>query len=277
MNINYKIKPPQARSELYKNIFENKNEIIIIQLISDGLIALINNASRLIKDVDLLIASNRYASARFLLATADEEMAKSYILLDMCRLDFIKYESVLRCLCRAFYDHVLKHAYTSIHRFGRIRDLKHAREIYEVEITKWWPNNDPESGEPDMPHDTYFSREMPLYVDYIDYDQKWSIPSNDSEALYFKKLIGLDPLSVSKKYLEILKFTYTAGFFKLQSLTILHDIFKKYYIKENLKKNELMEIYHKIDEKINSEFSIPKETIFKTIYFSWPIYDFLTR
>lgn len=277
MNINYKIKTPQAGSELYKNIFENKDESIIIQLISDGLIAVINNASRLINDVHLLIDSNRYASARFLLATADEEMAKSYILLDMCRLDFIKYESVLRCLCRAFYDHVLKHAYTRIHRFGRIRDSKHAREIYELEITKWWPNNDPESGEPDMPHDTYFSREMPLYVDYIEYDQKWSIPGNDSEAHYFTKLIGLDSLSVSEKYLEMLKFTYTAGFFKPQSLTILHDIFKKYYIKENLRKNELMEIYHKIDENINSELSIPKGTIFKTIYFSWPIYDFLTR
>lgn len=50
-----------------------------------------------------------------------------------------------------------------------------------------------------MPHDTYFSREMPLYVDYIEYDQKWSIPSDDSESHYFTKSIGLDSLSVLKK------------------------------------------------------------------------------
>lgn len=276
MNINYKIKSPQAGSELYKNIFENKDEIVIIQLISDGLIAVINNVSRLINDVHLLRDSNRYASARFLLATADEEMAKSYILLDMCRLDFIKYESVLRCLCRAFYDHVLKHAYTEIYRFGRIHDLKHAREIYEVEITKWWPNNDSESGEPNMPHDTYFSREMPLYMDYIEYDRKWSIPSNDSESYYFTKSIGLSSLSISEKYLEMLKFTYNAGFFKPQSLTIFHDIFKRHYIKGNLGKSELMKIYHTIDGKINSELSISKGTIFKTIYCGWPVYNFLT-
>jgi len=207
MNINYKIKPPQSGNELYKSIFEGGDETAIIQLISDGLVAVKNNVSRLINDVHLLINSDRYASARFLLTTADEEMAKSYILLDMCRLDFIKYESVLRCLCKAFYDHVLKHAYTEIHRFSRIHDLNRARKIWEVEITKWWPNNDIESGEPNMPHDTYFSREMSLYADYVEYDQQWSIPSDDSASHYFTKSIGLNLLSVSERYLEILNFT----------------------------------------------------------------------
>ncbi len=281
MNINYKIKPPQAGKELYKNIFENRDEAAIIQLISDGLVAINKNASRLINDVHLLLDSNKYASARFLLTTADEEMAKSYILLDMCRLDFIKYESVLRSLCRAFYDHVLKHAYTKIHRFDGIHDLNHAREIWEAEITKWWPNNDPESGEPDMPHSTFFSRQMPLYVDYIEYDHKWSIPSDDSESRYFKKsnsfdLFSLDCLSVSEKYLELLNFADNAGIFKPKSLTILHDTFKNYYIKDNLNKTDLARFYHTIDEKINGGLSIPKGTIFKTIYFSWPIYHFLT-
>ncbi len=276
MNINYKIKRPQAGSELYKNIFENRDDTEIIQLISDGLSAIKNNVIRLINDVHLLIDAGRYASARFLSATADEEMAKSYILLDMCRLDFRKHESVLRCLCRAFYDHVMKHAYTQIHRFGRIYDLAQAREIWEVEITKWWPNDDPESGEPDMPHDTYFSREMPLYVDYIGYDQKWAIPSDKTESLHFTETIGLGALSVSEKYLEIMKLADGAGLFQPQSLSIMHDIFEKTYIKENINNNDLIELYHQVDKGINRELSIPKGTIFKTTYFGWPLYHFLT-
>lgn len=276
MNIDHKTRRPQAGSELYKNIFKNRDDTEIVQLISDGLLVLKNNVVRLMNDVHLLIDADRYASARFLLARADEEMAKSYILLDMCRLDFKKYESVLRCLCRAFYDHVLKHAYTEIHRFGCIHDLAHAREIWEFEITKWWPNHDPESGEPDMPHDTYFSREMPLYVDYIEYDQKWSIPSDESESFYFTETIGLDALSISEKYLEIIKSTDNVGLFQPQSLSIMHDIFKKTYIKENINKNDLIKFYQLIDERINKELSISKGTIFKTIYFGWPLYHFLT-
>ncbi len=276
MKFDYKIKPPQPGNELYKNIFMNNDEYAIIKLISSGLVAVMNNAIRLIDDVKLLIASNRYASARFLLSTADEEMAKSYILLDMCRLDFKKYESVLRCLCRAFYDHVLKNAYTAIHRFGTIHDLKHAREIWEVEITKWWPNNDPESDEPNMPHDTYFSREMPLYVDYIEYERKWSIPNNDSESYYFTKTIGLDNLSVSEKYLELIRNTYNLGLYESQALKIFHDIFKKNYIKENTNNKVIRKIYDSIDEKLNVDLSIPKRTIFKSIYVGWPIYHFLT-
>jgi|GEM_PF-3224793 len=276
MNTNYKIKRPQARSELYKNIFKNRDDTEIVQLISDGLLAIKNNVVRLMNDVHLLIDADRYASARFLSATADEEMAKSYILLDMCRLDFRKYESVLRCLCRAFYDHVIKHAYTEIHRLDGIHDLAQAREIWEVEITKWWPNYDPESGEPDMPHDTYFSREMPLYVDYIGYDQKWAIPSDKTESLHFTKTIGLGALSVSEKYLEKMKLTDNAGLFQPQSLSIMHDIFEKTYIKENINKNDLMKFYQLVDERINKELRISKGTIFKTIYFGWPLYHFLT-
>lgn len=276
MNVNYKIKPPQSGNELYRNIFVDNNESEIIELISSGLLAVMNNAARLMDDVKILANSKKYASAKFLLTTADEEMAKSYILLDMCRLDFNKYESILRCLCRAFYDHIFKHAYTEIHRFGRIHDLKHARKIWEVEITKWWPNNDPESGEPDMPHDTYFSREMPLYVDYIEYDQKWSIPDNNSESYYFMKLVGLDMLSKSEKYLQLIKNTFDLGLFEIQSLKIFHECFKNHYIKEDTSEESILKIYDSIDERLKIDLSIPKGTIFKTVVFGWPIYHFLT-
>ena len=276
MNIDYKIKPPQAGNSLYKNIFKDREEKEIVHLISDGLISVMKNSSRLMNDVKSLLEANSYASALFLLTTADEEMAKSYILLDLCRLDFRKYESDLRCLCRAFYNHVIKHAYTFIHRLDRINDLAEAREIWEIEIKKWWPNNDPESGEPDMPHDTVFYREMPLYVDYIEYDQQWSLPNDEHYSLYFEKSSNFDPISISKKYWEKIEFSHKSGLFKPSSLSIFHDIFKKYYVKRNMKTDDLIKIYSKIDKRLFQELEIPTGTIFESIYFNWPLYNFLT-
>lgn len=276
MNKSYKKKPPQAGNSLYKNAFEDREESKIIQLISDGLISVMKNSFRLLNDVKSLLESNSYASSLFLMTTADEEMAKSYVLLDLCRLDFRKHESVMRCLCRAFYDHTLKHAYNFIHRLDNIRDLAEARKIWETEITKWWPNNDPESGEPDMPHDTVFFREMPLYVDYIEYDQRWSLPIDEFYSLYFEKSSNFDSLSISKEYLKKIEFSYKTGLFNPSSLSIFHDIFKNYYIREDMKTDDLIKIYDEIDKSLLQELKIPEGTIFKSIYFSWPLYHFLT-
>jgi AbiV family abortive infection protein len=103
--------PPKSGLKLYENLFMGMKYEDTIKRISDGLLSINSNASRLIEDVELLVNSNRYSSASFLLATANEEMAKSYILLDMCRLDFTRHENTLKNLCRAFYDHVMKSAY----------------------------------------------------------------------------------------------------------------------------------------------------------------------
>src|SRR3989338_726484 len=99
-------KPPVPWKQLFDSLFQERNDQETIHIISAGLIAILNNANRLMADVTLLAEAERYSTATFLLTTADEEMAKSYILIDMCRLDFQTYQSVLRRLCQAFYNHI---------------------------------------------------------------------------------------------------------------------------------------------------------------------------
>jgi len=190
--MNNKIKSPKPWQVLYKNLFEVRQRDESIELISDGLNAILKNVNRLISDVGILTNSNHFSSAHFLLTAAKEEMAKSYIFLDMCRLNFSKHENVLKRLCKAFYDHVFKYAYFQLNNFWPVRNMQHAKDIWESEITKWWPSNDPTSGLPDMPHSTYFNRELPLYVEYIEYDQKWSIPDDDEESIHFEEKIVAD-------------------------------------------------------------------------------------
>lgn len=120
--------PPKPGIKLFENLFLGLEYEAILKRISDGVQAVISNSVRLLEDVEILLNSERFASAGFLLATADEEMAKAYILLDMCRLDFYKHENTLKHLCRAFYEHVAKFAYNEIVRFSLgFSDMEHEK------------------------------------------------------------------------------------------------------------------------------------------------------
>ncbi len=263
--------PPKPGNKLYENLFEGLEYEQILKRISDGIKAAIENATRLLDDVELLLKGERYASAGFLLTTADEEMAKLYILLDMCRLDFARHENILKHLCRAFYDHVPKHAYNEIIRFSlQIWDMKHVKEIWISHITRWWPSGY-ESGEPDFPHDTYFERELPLYVDFIEYDQQWHIPQHDTQKYKFDKIFGSDSFSKSKSALEKIDKTAEPGFFDPKYLEILNNVFKNHFISEETETEMILSLYKKIQNQIEKDLQDAFEDCALT---EWPLYPF---
>ncbi len=119
----------------------------------------------------------------------------------MCRLDFGRYESVLRKLCQAFYDHIAKHAYVEALTFTNIKSMNDAKDVWQNAVKRWWLGSY-EDGEPDMPHETYFDREMPLYVDSGDYDQKWLLPADSGQRAHFEPFLGRTPLSEAHKLLD---------------------------------------------------------------------------
>ena len=80
-------------------------------------------------------------TARFLLTTAREEVGKAFIMLDMCRLDFARHQSVLRRLCTAFYSHIEKQAYFDTLQFEGLQSFAHVAEWWRVEMIKWFPGD----------------------------------------------------------------------------------------------------------------------------------------
>jgi AbiV family abortive infection protein len=261
--------PPKPGMKLYENLFMDIKYEYTIKIISDGLFAINSNANRLIGDVELLIKSDRYSSAAFLLATTDEEMAKAYILLDMCRLDFTRHKNFLKNLCRAFYNHVLKSAYIEIVRFPvEFRDMTHVKELWDVEIKRWWPSGY-ESGEPDMPHDTYFARELPLYVDFIDFDQQWHVPQHDTRKYTFDVDLGVDSLSKSRKMLKQLCNTSESGLYSPECLSSFNEVFKDHFLSDKTDTEQIKRIYRKAAERLGFER-------FKGSALSeWPLYSFV--
>ena len=90
--------PPPPGKVLYENLFGHKDRNYSLSLLSDGLHAVAENTEHLICEAEILSGADKYSRADFIVATAKEEMAKSFILLDMCRLDFEKHEGPLRRL-----------------------------------------------------------------------------------------------------------------------------------------------------------------------------------
>ena len=262
---------PNPADVLFKNLFEGCTPKESFKLVADGLSASHKNAARLLSDARYLVEGGRLSSARFILTTAREEIAKSYILVDSCRLDVEKYTSILRRLCRAFYDHISKQAYVKVLGFPNVRSMAHAKKIWDVEIKRWWPAG-PENGEPDMPNATYFDREYPLYIDYGDYDCRWLVPTNSDQNIYFNDMFSETPLSKTERLIKPWREADLAGISTPKILSILNTVFRKHYIGEAATREELLRIYKQVAQRVMEETCIATELFMDSPFVQWPLY-----
>lgn len=262
---------PYPGKMLYENLFAMCNPSKTFEILSKGFSVLLTNADRLVKDAKILKEAGSYMSASFLGVTAREEMAKSHILIDACRLDLSRHESILRRLCKAFYNHVDKYAYYTILRLPRLHDMLEISNFWKVETNKWWPS-DIESGEPDMPHETKYLREMPLYVDYIDWDKDWFNPQAKRgkiiiSARNYEIENALDDLSLFHK-------TFNDGLYKPECLSIINNVYKGEFINEKTSKKIIDSCYEKAGKQIEKELSIPQNKFDSSFITKWPLYHF---
>jgi len=272
-------RPPEPAKQLFENLFVRRGRDETLTQLSEGLIAVAANADRLVKDALILLEAERYASAAFLLATADEEMAKSYILLDACRVDFSRHQNVLRRLCKAFYSHIAKDAYNKVARSSHFHNMPHVKDLWDLGITRWWPADSYDATVPDMPHQTYFKRQMPLYVDFIDQDQAWFTPQVDTSKSKFDQtiMIGGGALLESQAALERLRETSDAGLYSPEGLSILNEAFKKHYIKEDTSTKQISRLYEQVAQRIENELGIASERFYRSALHEWPLYHFVSQ
>ncbi len=70
---------PKPSSLLYRNLFDQKEHEQSIQIIAEGISSVLANAKRLLADAELMQDAGRLSTARFLITTAQEEIAKTYM------------------------------------------------------------------------------------------------------------------------------------------------------------------------------------------------------
>ena len=73
--------PPKPSRVLFEFLFGGNAEKAFGRL-SEGIVVILGNAQKLIDDATVLVEAKRFERASFLIATAEEEMGKVYILLE---------------------------------------------------------------------------------------------------------------------------------------------------------------------------------------------------
>jgi AbiV family abortive infection protein len=262
---------PKPGELLFENLFSHREPESIYELVGQGLVASYQNAERLLNDATYLADSDRLSSARFLMTTTREELAKSYILLDCCRLDFTKHQPVLRALCKAFYDHVAKHAYLEVLTCPYLDSMSDVMTVWKAEVKRWWPAP-PESGEPNMPHDTYFDREFPLDIDFDDYSKTWVVPDDSLQKAHFMKILGTTPLSEVGNMIDSLRTAQSMGLYGTDCLGNMNAIFKQHYIGDGAAWESAQRLYGKVSDRLEEKPQIPKQSFLESPLARWPLY-----
>lgn len=285
MSLRRSIKRPSPSDRLYDALFKGRTEESVVQTISCGIEALCANARRLFDDAKILTGEGRFATARFLLATVDEEAGKVYILLDMARLDFSKHLGELSKLCRAFYSHLLKHAYIEVTRwkpFNETWDLYSVQGIFDMSRKEYWEASFA-SGEPAMPSDHLINREGSLYVDFFsEGDELWWIPDNKHSAegvtglAQFRSGGALDDAERSLLRLEEAE---KNGLFRPTSLGIFHQVFSKSPMPcLQTSRQRLDDIYDRVFQRLQKEgINLGQRCRTDNALVGWPLYPLISK
>ena len=226
---------PEPGPALHQGLFVKSRDPIAA--VAEGIGYLIRNARRLYEDAKVLSEANRPVSAEFLLATAKEEVGKVFLLLDMIKLDFAKHESILRRLCRAFYNHGVKSAYTTLNTEYKLADLREAKEAFS-DAKAPWVLGEEEDGVPDMPSLWVIEREWRLYVDYIAEDSKWLIPEEFDKDSWVTK-VDLDNV---ENCIQRAEEANEKGNFELKCLRSYHKAFSKHFFNDRSDERELVKV-----------------------------------
>ena len=249
-------------------------------MLSEGIEAAHWNATRLVRDAEILAAKGAYASAAFLRAIADEEVAKVYMLLDMARVDFLKHSNIVRQLCKSYYDHIAKAVYIYISRHADLpgfagRGMAEVQRAVEREKVRYWEGGD-ESGEPDMPHESVLYRELNLYSDYSEWEEKWCLPCDSSGRWQVSgegSVFGHSPLDDTKESLEQLREAEAAALFAARSLGVIHRIYSPVFVDCRTTNRKLGELEERCMEELRSiGLTLSEELCKSFVLRPWPLY-----
>lgn len=268
---------PKDADILFSFLIEYNNSSIF-QKVSNGIGGIADNVERLVGDSALLVEAERYCSGKFLNATAQEELGKLFILLDICRLESKDREKYLKQLCKSFYSHLSKHVYFALRKYkAKIFDNGAAvKEAFCRESRLWWPS-ECESGEPDMPHDTYFLRQANLYVDISNHAKNWIVPDNTLYGLKFeidKSRQGVlgNSLDDTRQYLINIHSCLELGLFRPEVLQAINNVFKEFSINERTGVADLSKKLDRTSSDIEKCFGISQRAFEESPFCSWPLY-----
>jgi len=261
---------PERSELLFNTLFADGDQNRTLALIADGLATVLNHVAELLTDVEVLVGASRYARARFLIATADEELGKCHLLLDCARLEVQKHKSDLKVLSKAFYDHIAKYAYMRLWRFGSPRsntwwNMEEACGIFNSDRVEFWKaisgSVEEPPDEPDMPHSTYFHREMNLYVELLETGEWWVSPPSYGEHEFDRALslrhrssrgsiVTFELRDQTRDHLEAFDTLRNGRALSEQALRAMNDVWRQTYVNRSWKRDQLDALWERTAEAV---------------------------
>ena len=269
--------PHEPAKRLYREVFETNSADVVAAEAADGIAAVIANVERLVTETEYLYSGGRVATASFMLATAWEELAKVFILMDACRLNPEQQGSTMRRLCQAFYDHIVKHAYNAVRHRVNVNSMAKAFAVWKIEVKRWWPESpDPEQGEPPMPHDTFFAREIALYVDRDWVTKRWIVPDNNVNAYRFDSTHWPSDFDRLRSELTMVKQDASNGLLSCGGLKIMNEVFGGDYVNNKTPETLLRKRNRTLVACLAEATGQPESRVLESVVTARPLYHFTT-
>jgi hypothetical protein len=153
----------------------------------------------------------------------------------------------------------------------RIASIDRLHELWAAETIRWWPGGDPESGEPDMPHATFFTRELPLYVAFNDYSCVWLDPEDTAYCSNFEPP-NMCSFSLARSMHDKIITARDASLFSPQVLQIVNDVFGKHYVGPRTSDSDLDRLRCKVASEVLRIGNLPEEMVLNSPLTAWPLY-----
>ena len=133
---------------------------------------------------------------------------------------------------------------TSEHSWWTIDD---AFKVFNIDRVRLWKATssscDEPPTEPDMPHDTYFSRESNLYVDILE-NGGWSVPASSWARHQFNEPWEQFELRhQTKSHLAAFESLKQGGALDNSALLAMNGIWKGHYVNEDTQLTELHDLW----------------------------------
>jgi AbiV family abortive infection protein len=274
---------------LFERIFGHADQGYALDRISAGILAVLEHVEALLVEVQYLRTGGYRARAEFLLTTANEELGKAHLLLDAARLDATRHMSDLNALCVGFYNHLTKYAYMRAWQVWRQRgratnnsfvirgEFRQVGELFCADRVRMWRGStDPEDGEPDMPHTTYFTRDAQLYVEFSDYSGQWIVP-NPSQQFHDSGLWPkTDSYELAVGHLHAWQIIRDVDALSSDALALMNALWRRQRISRNTPATTLARLWTKTAATMADRSPITEGDIFVSPLCGWPCYQFLT-
>jgi hypothetical protein len=155
--------------------------------------------------------------------------------------------------------------------------MEQAAERWQIAIRRWWPESgNPEDAEPPLPHDTFFDRELPLYVDWDYWAKTWVVPNQSTNVLKFDNTHWPSELDRFRAELQVIKGTATKGLLSSEALTLVNSVYSGTYINQSTPNATIQRLDDELTALIAAKLDVSATDIQSSPLSALALYHFAT-